>query len=369
VKLAHWGRAAGVAAVSVVALAACSSSSGGSSSTAVPSASGSIAGIACAAGTLNSSGSSAQANAMTQWISDYQQTCTGATVNYSPSGSGAGILDFINDQVSFAGSDAAIADPDLTNANKRCTNDSTINIPMVGGPIAVAYNVSGVDKLVLSPSVIAGIFDSTITTWNDPAIAKLNPGVKLPSATIAQFHRSDSSGTSANFTAYLTAAAPNDWSYGSSKDWSAPGGQGSNGSDQVAASVQSTANSIGYMEWSYAKNDNLGVAWVDNGSGAVELSAQSAAKTIGTAKITGTAPDLTLSIDYATQAKGAYPLVLVTYEITCNQGLAADQLALVQSFLGYTASAKGQGELAAQYYAPLPSSLITKVRSTVAGLS
>jgi phosphate transport system substrate-binding protein len=368
VNLAKLARITAMTAVGVIALAACGSSSGGGS-TAVPSASGSIAGIACAAGTLKSSGSSAQGNAMTAWIADYQTTCSGATIDYSPSGSGAGILDFINSQVSFAGSDAAISGDDLTNANKRCTNDSTINIPMVGGPIAVAYNVSGVDKLILTPSVIAGIFDSSITKWNDPAIAKLNPGVNLPSATIAQFHRSDSSGTSANFTTYLATAAPNDWTYAPGKDWVAPGGQGASGSDQVASSVKSTDNSIGYMEWSYAKNSSLNVAEVDNGSGPVTLTTQSASKTIGTAKVTGTAPDLTLSIDYATQVKGAYPIVLVTYEITCNQGLAADQLALVKSFLGYTASSQGQGKLTALYYAPLPANLLGKVQTTVAGLS
>ncbi len=367
-NLAKLARITAMTAIGVVALAACGSSSGGGS-TAVPSASGSIAGLACAAGTLKSSGSSAQGNAMSAWIADYQTTCSGATVDYSPSGSGAGILDFINSQVSFAGSDAAISGDDLTNANKRCTNDSTINIPMVGGPIAVAYNVSGVDKLILTPSVVAGIFDGSITKWNDPAIAKINPGVNLPAATIAQFHRSDSSGTTANFTTYLATAAPKDWTFEPGKDWVAPGGQGASGSDQVASSVKSTANSIGYMEWSYAKNSSLSVAEIDNGSGPVTLSAQSASKTINAAKITGTPPDLTLSIDYATQVKGAYPIVLVTYEITCNQGLAADQLALVKSFLGYTASSQGQGKLTALYYAPLPASLISKVQMTVAGLS
>jgi phosphate transport system substrate-binding protein len=368
VNLAKLARLSAVAAAGAIALAACSSSSGGGS-TAVPSASGSIAGIACAAGTLKASGSSAQANAMSAWITAYQTTCTGATIDYSPSGSGAGILDFINSQVPLAGSDAAISGDDLTNANKRCTNNSTINIPMVGGPIAVAYNVSGVSKLILTPSVIAGIFDSSITKWNDPAIAKINPGVKLPAATIAQFHRSDSSGTSANFTSYLAAAAPSDWTYTPGKDWVAPGGQGAAGSDQVSSSVKSTANSIGYMEWSYAKNSNLGVAEIDNGAGPVTLSTQSASKMIGTAKVTGTAPDMTLSIDYASKVKGAYPIVLVTYEITCNSGLAPADLALVQSFLGYTASSQGQGKLTALYYAPLPKSLVSQVQTTVAGLS
>ena len=131
-------------------------------------------------------------------------------------------------------------------AVERCEGNDALNIPMVGGAIAVAYNLEGVENLVLSPEAIAGIFASEITSWNDPAIAATNSGVSLPDATIAQFHRSDSSGTTANFSAYLATVAPDIWAYDTGKEWTAPGGQGAKGSDQVTASVEQTPNSIGY---------------------------------------------------------------------------------------------------------------------------
>ena len=361
--------AASVAALAL-ALSACGSDNNSdSSATPAASATGSIAGVSCATGSINASGSSAQNNAMTKWISNYQQACSGSTIEYAPTGSGAGITDFINNQVAFAGSDAPIADDDLTNANKRCTNGQAINIPMVGGPVAVAYNVAGVDNLVLTPQVIAQIFSNQITKWNDPAITKLNPNAKLPDATIAQFHRADSSGTSANFGAYLSAAAASDWTYGSDKDWTAPGGQGSTGSDGVASSVKSTDNSIGYMELSYATNSGLNTAEIDNGGGPVKLTTDSASKAISAAKVVGTSPDLTLSIDYQTKNPGAYPLVLVTYEIVCSAGNDSSTLPLTKSFLSYTASDQGQAELPALGYAPLPAKLLSQVQQTVASIS
>src|SRR5205085_518168 len=122
--------------------------------------------------------------------------------------------------------------------------------PMVIGPIAVAYNVPGVSSLTVTPDVLAKIFAGTVTKWNDPAITALNSGVSLPSATIVTFHRSDSSGTTDNFTKYLTAAAGSSWTYDHDKVWKAPGGQGAKGSDGVAAALKSTPNSLGYIEYS-----------------------------------------------------------------------------------------------------------------------
>ena len=178
-----------VTAAGVLAVAACSS--GGTTS----------------GNSIKASGSSAQKNAMTEWINSYQQANAGSTIDYQANGSGAGIQDFINNQTSFAGSDSAIKDADLQKANQRCGTGPAINIPMVGGAIVVAFNVPGVEKLNLSSSVAAQIFSGKITKWNAPAIASLNSGVKLPDATIVQFHRSDSSGTTDNFTKYLRASA------------------------------------------------------------------------------------------------------------------------------------------------------------------
>jgi phosphate transport system substrate-binding protein len=242
---------------------------------------------------------------------------------------------------------------------------------MVGGAIAVAYNVEGVDSLVLTPEVLAGIFDSTITTWNDPKIAAVNPDANLPDATIAQFHRSDSSGTTDNFTNYLSKASGGAWTYEPGKDWVAPGGQGSKGSDQVIASVEQTANSIGYVELSYVLDATKAkAAAIDNGGGAVEATSDNAATTIAKAKITGTGNDLSLELDYTIKEAGAYPIVLVTYEITCETGLSSDENpALVKSFLTYAASSAGQDQLSGAGYVPITGDLLGKVQTAVAAIA
>jgi phosphate transport system substrate-binding protein len=372
VNITRFGRRAAIASVAVtgmLALAACGSDNNTGSA---PSGSASPAGISCASGSIKASGSSAQKNAITQWITDFQTACAGATINYSPSGSGAGVQDFINNQTAFAGSDSALKDTEHVSADARCKTGKAVDIPMVVGPIAVAYNVKGLPKLVLTPDVIAKIFNGTITTWNDPAIAAINSGATLPSAPIAAFHRSDSSGTTDNFTKYMIAAAgTTDWPYPHAKDWPSAikSGQGAKGSDGVAAALKSTDNSIGYIEYSFTTDGSLGVAQVDNGGGPVTLSTDTAAAAVTAATITGTGDDLTLKLDYATKVAGAYPIVLVTYEITCEKGLSSTDLGLTKSFLTYVAGAAGQAKLSTLGYAPLPASLVTKVRAVVAKIS
>jgi phosphate transport system substrate-binding protein len=349
------------ATLAVLALTACGTDSNN------PSPSGS--GANCAKGSILASGSSAQANAMSEWIKGYGGQCSGATVNYQSVGSGAGVQAFIDGSTAFGGSDSALKDDEHAPADARCKTGRAINIPMVAGPIAVAYNVAGVDSLTLTPSVIAKIFSGKITKWNDAAIAAANSGVTLPGTAIQAFHRSDSSGTTDNFTKYLTASAGTDWTYDHDKVWKAPGGQGAKGNEGVSAAVKQAEGGIGYMEFSFAKNAALGVAKVDNGGGAVELTTAAIGKGLEAATVTGTGNDLALKLDYATKAAGAYPIFLVTYEITCEKGLPADQLAVVKSFLGYTASDEGQQVLEGLGYSPLPASLLTKVRATVAALS
>ncbi|HTY72479.1 MAG TPA: phosphate ABC transporter substrate-binding protein PstS [Actinomycetes bacterium] len=359
---------AAVALASVLALAACGSNSNGGSSSG---SSAGASGATCAKGTLNASGSTAQANAMSQWIKDYQTQCSGATINYNPVGSGQGITDFTNGQTSFAGSDSPLnpAKGEVDAANKRCTNNSAVDLPMVPGPIAVVYNLSGVTSLTMNPSVLSQIFSGKITKWNDPAIAAINSGVSLPNATIVTVHRSDSSGTTDNFTKYLTAAGGSDWTYNHDKVWAAPGGQGAKGSDGVSAVVKSTPNTIAYVEQSFATLNNLSIAKIDNGAGAVELTPEAVSKAVAAATVVGTGDDLSLSLDYATKTPGAYPIVLVTYEITCLQGLSSDQAALVKGFLTYTSSDAGQGKLTALGYAPLPPEIQAKVQAAVAKIS
>jgi phosphate transport system substrate-binding protein len=327
------------------------------------------AGFACAEGSLRSSGSTAQGKVMEQWIADYSAKC-GADLNaYAGGGSGKGIADFIGNQVDFAGSDSALnADQASQAQSTRCANNPAVNLPMVTGPIALAYNLSGVDTLILTPEVLAGIFNGSIPNWNDPKIAALNPGVTLPTLAIQAVHRAEDSGTTENFTKYLAAAAPTAWTIAPAKAWAAPGGVAAQGSDGVSKQIASTDGSIGYVEWGFAQDDDLSVAQIDNGGGAVELTAESAGKAVEAATVSGTGKDLALKLDYATKTPGAYPVVLVTYEIVCSAGNAADIGPLLKSFLGYTAT-DGQATLDTLGAAPLPASIQTKVIASVETIS
>jgi phosphate transport system substrate-binding protein len=327
------------------------------------------AGFACAEGSLRSSGSTAQGKVMEQWIADYSAKCNADLNAYAGGGSGKGIADFIGNQVDFAGSDSALnADQASQAQSTRCANNAALNLPMVTGPIALAYNLSGVDSLILTPEVLAGIFNGTIANWNDPKIAALNPGVTLPTLAIQAVHRAEDSGTTENFTKYLAAAAPAAWTIAPAKAWAAPGGVAAQGSDGVSKQIASTDGSIGYVEWGFAQDDSLSVAQIDNGGGAVELTAESAGKAVEAATVSGTGKDLALKLDYATKTPGAYPVVLVTYEIVCSAGNAADIGPLLKSFLGYTAT-DGQATLDALGAAPLPASIQTKVIASVESIS
>ncbi|MEV0970152.1 phosphate ABC transporter substrate-binding protein PstS [Microtetraspora glauca] len=366
----YAGRLAAAAIAGVLSLAAC----GTDDNTAADS--GATAGSSSAAagglsGTINAAGSSAQANAIEEWKKAFQSANSGVSINYQPSGSGAGVQAFIQGTVAFAGSDSALKDDkgEPAQADARCKTGKAINLPMVTGPVAVVYNLPGVDGLQLSPKTIGGIFNSTITKWDDAAIKADNPDAKLPSTPIQAFHRSDESGTSDNFTKFLKATA--DWPYEPAKAWPAEAkGQGSKGSDGIASSVKTTEGAISYVELSYAENSQLQKAKVANGSGEfVELTPESAGKTVEAAEIAGTGNDLKLSIDYATKAAGAYPIVLVTYEITCEKGLSTEDAKLVKSFLTYTASDEGQQALSGLGYAPLPATLLGKVRTAVEAIS
>ncbi|MEU5367187.1 phosphate ABC transporter substrate-binding protein PstS [Streptomyces sp. NPDC005925] len=322
-----------------------------------------------AKGRLQASGSSAQKNAIDAWIKQYTAACQNVQVNYRPDGSGAGITAFTQGQTAFAGSDSALDPEEIEASKKVCEGGQGIDLPMVGGPIAVGFNVPGVDSLTLDAPTLAKIFDTRIKKWNDPAIAKLNPGAKLPDLQIQAFHRSDESGTTDNFTKYLKAAAPKDWTYEPEKAWKARGGQSANGSSGLAQQVKATSGAIGYFELSYAKD---GITTVDVKTGAaqpVKATIENATAAVGAAKVVGTGKDLALELDYTPSADNAYPIVLVTYEIACDKGNKADTLPATKSFLTYLASEDGQGLLADAGYAPMPAEIISKVRETVSGLS
>jgi phosphate transport system substrate-binding protein len=374
VKLYRAGAIAGLIAC-VIAVSACSSSkkaakkSSGGTGTATSSATTSAAAAACAAGQLNATGSTAQQNAISQWIKDYQNQCKGATINYGGGGSGQGVTDFTEGNTDFAGSDSAL-DPTKGEVDKAATTcgSPAIDIPMVTGPIAIAFKLNGVKDLTLTPDLVAKIFLGKITTWDDAAIKAANSTATLPSTKITVFFRSDESGTTQNFEKYLAATDPTDFTAEPSKVWPGKVGQGKSGSQGVQQGVAGTDGGIAYLEWSFAGSANLPTAKIDNGGGAVELTAETAGAAVAAATVTGTGNDLTLKLDYATKAAGAYPLILVTYEIVCTKYKDAAKGALVKGFLSYTSGA-GQAGLPDLGYAPLPASILSKVQASVAAIS
>jgi phosphate transport system substrate-binding protein len=373
-------RLAGVTGVALVGTFALSGCGSNNNSSATPSStskasSGTTTTASCPTGTLNGEGSTAQKNAIEQAIADFQTTCAGATVNYNATGSGAGVKQFIGGQVNFGGSDSALSNTPTAGtttieqvaANKTCGSPAW-NLPMVTGPIAVVYNVKGVAKLIMTPSVAAKIFNGVITTWNDPAIAAINPGTTLPAEPIRVFFRSDESGTTDNFTKYLHAAAPMDWPAAHAKKWSGKG-EGKQASAGVATAVKSTEGGITYAEWSYAKDDKLGMAQIDNGAGAVALTAATVGKAVIAAKQVGVGNDLTLKLDYTTKTAGAYPILLVTYELVCSKAKDPAKAQLLKAFLASFAAPAEQTKLEGIGFAPLPATIQVKVAAAINALS
>jgi phosphate transport system substrate-binding protein len=310
---------------------------------------------------------------MDEWIEVYEEACPGTKIDYRPVGSSTGRQQFIDGRTSFGGSDSALEEQGdqkaKANANARCAGGEAVDLPMVIGPVAVVYNLPGIDGLRLSPSNLAKIFSGAIASWNDPAIAADNTGAALPDAAIISVHRSDGSGTTDNFTKFLGGAAGSEWSFGSGSGWKAPGGQGAEGSEGVTSTVKSTPHSIGYVELAYAANARLHTARVKNAAGEfVDVGANAASIGVGSAKI-GEGDELKLTFDYTTATSGAYPIYLVTYEIACTKGLPADQAALVKAFLAYTASKAGQDAISDLGHAPLPNAVAERVRGVVAKLA
>lgn len=383
-KVQRSGRVSGLLLAGSLALAACGSDdnavedakddpapAASTAAEASPSAAASSAstGFECGSGTLNGEGSSAQANAISVWVSKYQDKCSAVTVNYNATGSGAGVKQFTAGQVDWAGSDSALKEEEVGPAKARCKDTEAWNLPLVVGPIAVAYNLPGTDSLVLDGPTITKIFTGKITKWDDEAIKSLNSGVTVPAEDIKVFFRSDESGTTDNFLKYLDAAGGDNYTGTPSKKFDGGVGEGKAQSAGVQQAVDSTEGGIAYMEYSFAKDADLGVAKVKTGSDPIELTSESAGKALAAATSAGSGNDLELKLDYATTASGAYPIVLVAYEIVCSKGLDAAKTEMLRGFLNYIASADGQAAIGDIGYGTLPSELQTKVLAAVSAIS
>src|SRR3954454_21684972 len=258
-----------------LALAACGASNESDTGSGSSDASGSAEQLS---GTLNGAGSSAQQAAMQGWTAGFSKSQPDVTVNYDPVGSGGGRTQFLAGGIEFAGSDAALNQDELTKAATACGDQGVFELPDYISAIAVAYNLPSVKDLQLSPDTLAKIFNGSITTWNDPAIAADNPDAQLPSTAVTPVHRSDNSGTTTNFTDYLSKAAPTSWTYPPSGDWPLQTGEAGAQTAGVVTALNAGEGWIGYIDASQV--GYLGVAKVKVGSAFVAPSAAAAAAVV-----------------------------------------------------------------------------------------
>ncbi len=301
-------------------------------------------GMAALEGTLVGAGASSKQAAQEAWVAGFQTINTGATVEYDPVGSGGGRDTFIAGGSQFAGSDRAFNDEELAADEFASCVPGTgiIQIPAYISPIAVVFNLEGIDSLNMTPDVIAGIFADQITSWDDPAIAELNEGVELPATAITAVHRSDESGTTENFVDYLAQAAPEVWTYEVSGDWpSELGGEAAAQTAGVFDTVSGGDGTIAYIDASRAQD--LGTVAVEVAGEFVPFSPEAAAAIVDASPAAeGRGPgDLTIELD-RTPDEASYPIVLVSYLIACNEYADADNIDLIKGYLEYVISDEGQ---------------------------
>jgi phosphate transport system substrate-binding protein len=378
VKPNRFGVAVSLLAAGTLMLSACGSDNNTSSSGnagGAGSAGGSASGVSCGGKkALKASGSSAQANAVTRFVTAYESACPGFTLNYTSSGSGAGVSEFIGGQTDFGGTDSPLnADKgEVDKAKARCGGADAWNLPVVFGPIAVTYNLPGVDGLALDGPTLAKIFNGAVTTWNAPEIAALNSGKTLPGDKINVVFRSDESGTTDNFQKYLDAASDGAWGKGAGKTFNGGVGEGAKGNEGTSAAIKSTPGSITYNEWSYATKQGLQMTDIITSAGPdpVKLSAESAGKSIESVKIKGQGNDLVLDTSsfYKPTAAGAYPILLGTYSVVCSKYPQTDVAPAVKAFLT-VAIGDGQKGLEDAGYIPVPDSFKSKLSDAIKAIS
>ena len=362
-KLHRFGSTLALAATFSLALSACGDDT--------PTATGTDSGSGSTAegdmtGSLKASGASSQNSAMTSWIAGYQSLQPGVTVTYDAIGSGGGRENFLAGAVDLAGSDAFLDDKEAESAKEACGDGGALNIPVYISPVAIPYNLPGVDTLNIKPDVLAQIFDQKITKWNDPALAADNPDVELPDMDITVVNRSDESGTTENFMEYLAAAAPDAWSYDADKVWPVSGGEAAAQTTGVIQVVGSTEGAIGYSDASAI--GDLSTAAIGVGGEFTEYSAEGAAKVVDASEPVDTGIDGDLALDLArdTTESGAYPIVLVSYHIVCTEYDDAAKADVVKDFVGYVISPEGQDEAAAAAgSAPISEDLRTQAKDSL----
>lgn len=323
-------------------------------------------------GQLSIGGASSQESAQNAWIVGFSEGAPGVTVTYDPTGSGTGRENFVSGGFPIAGSDAYLTDDEgeLSGAQEQC-GGSVIEVPNYVSPIAVVFNVDGVDDLNLTPEAVGGIFAGEITEWSDPAIAESNPDADLPDAKITPVHRSDDSGTTENFTDYLDAVATDAWTFGVVETWpTEAGGEAGQGTSGVVQVVTENANTIGYADASQA--GGLGQANVGVGGEFVPPSAEAAAKILEVSpRVEGRGEtDLAFDLDHTTTESGTYPIVLTSYLLACPSYEDQNTADMVKAYMDYIVSDAGQ-EMASSEAgsAPLAPALQEEVQGIISEIS
>jgi phosphate transport system substrate-binding protein len=358
VRLDRDGKALGALALTTALGAAVLTACGGDENhgTSAPAISGPVGSAGCGGKNgLRAEGSTAQQDAMALFNRVWGERCPGKSVSYSATGSGAGREQFIAGHVDFAGADSPLLADQIDPAAKRCDGNPAWDLPLVFGPVAMVYNLPGVQKLVVSGDALGKIFSGKITSWNDPILAALNPGVALPDSKIKPIYRADPSGTTDNVQKYLTAAAPQSWTGGVGTEFQGGVGEGAARSAGVVEAVRATPGAIGYVEKAFADQAGVPYAEIDTGNGVVPLTNDTAGNAIKAATFVATGNDLVVDLNpmYTTKEPGTYPLILATYEIVCSKGYDANTSSAVKSFLTVAAN-NGQAGLRSAGYVPLP---------------
>jgi phosphate transport system substrate-binding protein len=367
-QLNRFGAALSLLAAALI-LSACGGHNAGGGST---TAAASPVKVSCGGkSALKASGSTAQKNAMIHFVKAFEQACPAQSLAYTANDSGAGISEFLSNQTDFGGSDSTLTRDEYAKGQQRC-GSPVWNLPMVVGPIAIAFNVNGLTSLNLNGPAAAQIFNGQITMWNDAAIQLLNLGVTLPAEPIRVVFRSDESGTTDNFQKYLDTTSAGTWGQPAGRKFNGGVGVGAVGNDGAAAAVKSTEGSITYLEWSFAQAQHLNMGKVVTSAGPepVAISTESVGKTISGAWFIKKDDDLALDTIsfYRPNQPGSYPIVLATYEIVCSKYPDPQVGMAVKAFLQSTIGA-GQNDLAGNGYIPIPAEFKPRLLAAVNSIS
>ena len=304
---------------------------------------------------LTGAGASFPAPLYQRWFSEYNKQNPNVKVTYQSVGSGAGVEQFTQGTVDFGASDVAMKDEEIAAVER-----GVALLPMTAGSIVLAYNLPGIDNLKLSRQVYLDILLGNIKKWNDPAIAKINPDVELPDLPITVVHRSDGSGTTGVFTQHLSAISP-EWEekVGSGKTVEWPTGVGAKGNEGVTAQITQTEGSIGYVEYGYAKLQDIPVATLENQAGNyIVPSSESASEALAAAEL----PDNLRAFVSDPEGENSYPIVTYTWLLAYENYDDADKLQALKEVVNWSLE-EGQTYAEELGYIPLPENVVEKVKA------